>query len=73
VLEDSMKRLISVVLMALVAVGAGCHVNAPGLKMHPHGAPPGQVKKFFKCGVCGIKRDFVGTCHGQTTVEVIEY
>lgn len=70
-----MRRLLTAVLAALVGLSVtGCHLHGPGVyKPHPHGVPPGQVKKFFKCGVCGIKRDFVGTCHGQTTVEVIEY
>jgi hypothetical protein len=63
-----MKRL-AVLGLFLFACASGCKVHAP--VGHPHGAPPGQVKKaLYRCGSCGVTRDVAVTCHGKIMVVV---
>jgi hypothetical protein len=64
-----MKRLAALGLILLACAAAGCKVHAP--VGHPHGAPPGQVKKaFYRCGTCGVTRDVGGSCHGKVMILV---
>ena len=63
-----MKRLAA--LLLLVATVAGCKVHPHG-PVHPHGAPPGQVKKaVYKCGSCGVTQSAAGTCHGKALIVI---
>ena len=60
-----MKTLAALLLIAV----AGCKVHAPG--GHPHGAPPGQVKKaMYRCGDCGVTKAVGGSCHGKVMILV---
>jgi len=59
-----MKKLAALLLLLFAA--AGCK---HGLK-HPHGAPPGQVKKAYRCGTCGISKSGPGSCHGAALILV---
>jgi hypothetical protein len=61
-----MKKIAVLLLAAL----SGCVVhNAPS--GHPHGAPPGQVKKaVYRCHSCGTTRGSADFCHGKLMVIV---
>lgn len=61
-----MKMLLALLLAVAVS---GCK-HAPGLTKHPHGAPPGQIKKAYRCGSCGITKDVPGSCHGKALILV---
>jgi hypothetical protein len=69
-----MKRLAA--LLIVVAIAAGCKVHPhaaptnPVGKPHPQGAPPGQVKKLYKCGSCGVTQSAAGSCHGKALIVV---
>ena len=59
-----MKTLAALLALALMS---GCKVHPS----HPHGAPPGQVKKaVYKCGSCGVTKSAAGTCHGSALIIV---
>jgi hypothetical protein len=64
-----MKKLAA---LLLAAVGtAGCHRPHVSGPAHPHGAPPGQVKKaVYRCGDCGITKAAAGSCHGKVMILV---
>ncbi len=66
-----MKRLFACALAAaFLLVPLGCHVHGVG-KPHPHGAPPGQVKKaMYRCGGCKVIKDFPGSCHGKVMIKI---
>jgi hypothetical protein len=60
-----MKKLAILLLAAL----SGCRVHSPA--GHPHGAPPGQVKKaVYRCHSCGTTRGSADFCHGKLMVIV---
>jgi hypothetical protein len=67
-----MKRWIGVALAAgVVMASLGCAVQNPQGKPHPHGAPPGQVKKaMYRCGTCNVVREAPGSCHGASLILV---
>ena len=67
-----MKRWIVRTLAAGIVVGSlGCAVHNPHGKPHPHGAPPGQVKKaMYRCGSCDVVKDVPGSCHGKSLILV---
>jgi hypothetical protein len=56
--EGGMKRL--AILFARLSV---CKAQAPGA--HPHGAPPGQVRKALSRRG---SRDAAVTCHGRVMI-----
>lgn len=60
-----MKILAALLLLFALA---GCKTHLPG--GHPHGAPPGQVKKMYRCGSCGITKGGPGSCHGAALILV---
>ena len=64
-----MKQLAALLLFAVAA--SGCHrPHVPG-PLHPHGAPPGQVRKaMYRCGDCGITKAAGGSCHGKVMILV---
>ena len=61
-------------LLLLVIAGSGCKVHPhgapPGQVSHPKGGPPGQVKKMYRCGSCGITKGGPGSCHGAALILV---
>lgn len=59
-------KTLAAALLALVAL-AGCKHSPIG---HPHGAPPGQVKKAYRCATCGVTKNAAGNCHGKVMVLV---
>ena len=65
-----MSKAAALALTAFLSIAAsGCVVH--GNKPHPHGAPPGQVKKaLYKCGTCGITQEAKGSCHGKVMILV---
>ena len=63
-----MKKLAA---LLLIAVASGCAHPSHGGMTHPHGAPPGQVKKaMYRCGDCGITKAAGGSCHGKVMILV---
>jgi len=60
-------KTLAVALLAVLFLG-GCKVHSP--IGHPHGAPPGQVKKAYRCGTCGVTKSVAGNCHGKVMVLV---
>jgi len=62
-----MKTIAAALL--LLCFAAGCKVHTP-VGRHPHGAPPGQVKKLYRCGTCGVTKADAGSCHGKVMILV---
>jgi hypothetical protein len=67
-----MKKPVALAIAVFLALGLpGCvHVHTPAPKGHPHGAPPGQVKKMYRCGHCGGTGDVAIKCHGKLRVVI---
>lgn len=61
-----MKKL-AALLLPLLLVACHGHGMKPG---HPHGAPPGQVKKAYRCVSCGVTKGAPGSCHGAALILV---
>ncbi|HEX7896489.1 MAG TPA: hypothetical protein VF950_01925 [Planctomycetota bacterium] len=62
-----MKKLAA---LLLIVVSSGC-VHHSGGPSHPHGGPPGQMKKaMYRCGDCGATKASGGSCHGKVMILV---
>ena len=66
-----MKSLIAVLSVLLLAL-PGClvHHHPHGHGKHPHGAPPGQVKKLYRCGHCHATSEVALKCHGKVMIVI---
>jgi hypothetical protein len=65
-----MKTLVIAAMSALLLALPGCvhHHHGPAPAKHPHGAPPGQAKKHYRCGHCGATATSAISCHGKVMI-----